>query len=139
MPRVLIIDDEDAVRNAMRILLEEQGFDVALAENGRAGLSAAEHAAFDAVIADILMPDMDGLQTIAAIHRLRPRVPVIAVSGAMDLFAYRDQDEPPPDLLALASEMGAIVAMQKPFRPEDLVRTLRRAIAGAALIDCVPA
>ena len=77
MRRILIVDDDQAVRMAIRVLLEHEGFEVVVAESGRRAIEAVDGAAFDLVIVDIFMPGMDGLETIKAFHRCAPGLPII--------------------------------------------------------------
>jgi CheY-like chemotaxis protein len=128
MARILVVDDDRSVRAAIKIVLEVDGFEVVTAEDGRAGKQAAEAVCFDAAIVDLFMPEMDGLETIKALRGSCPGMPIIAVSGAMSLFDYRDALEPPPDYLAMATALGAVTAVQKPFQPRELLRAVRESI-----------
>jgi CheY-like chemotaxis protein len=132
MARILVIDDDQPVRATIKLVLETQGFEVVAVESGRAGKQALEATSFDAAIVDVFMPEMDGLETIKALRRRCPELPIIAVSGAISLFDYRDTREPPPDYLAMASEFGAVAAVQKPFQPRELLRAVRESIGIAA-------
>jgi CheY-like chemotaxis protein len=132
MARILVIDDDQPVLATIKLVLETQGFEVVAVESGRAGKLALEATSFDAAIVDVFMPEMDGLETIKALRRRCPELPIIAVSGAISLFDYRDAMEPPPDYLAMASEFGAVAAVQKPFQPRELLRAVRESIGIAA-------
>jgi CheY-like chemotaxis protein len=55
-------------------------------------------------------------------------MPIIAMSGAMSLFEYRDMSEPPPDYLSMATMLGAVAAVAKPFQPRELLRAVRESI-----------
>jgi DNA-binding response OmpR family regulator len=129
MARILVIDDDQPVRAAIAIVLEAAGFEVVTVADGRAGQQAAEAARFDATIVDLFMPEMDGLETIRTLRRCCPGMPIIAVSGALSLFDYRDMAEPPPDYLSMAAELGAVTTVQKPFQPRELLRAVRESIA----------
>ncbi len=83
MARILVVDDDTAVRAAIQIVLERDGHEVVAASSGRAGIAAVNESTFDVVICDIFMPDMDGIETIQEFHRRAPNVPVIAMSGFM--------------------------------------------------------
>jgi CheY-like chemotaxis protein len=69
MMPILIIDDDETVRNTTTVLLEGRGFDVVAVANGESGIDAVKAAPFDAVIVDLFMPKMDGLKTTRAIHQ----------------------------------------------------------------------
>ena len=81
MSNILIIDDERAIRAALKDLLEFEGFQVTEAEDGHAGLDAARKNHFDLVLCDIKMPGMDGLECLAQLQSMYPDLPVIMISG----------------------------------------------------------
>jgi CheY-like chemotaxis protein len=124
MPRILIIDDDEAVRQAALIMLEARGFDVVAVESGQLGLDAVKVAPFDAVVVDIFMPGMDGLETTRAIHQHSPATPVIAVSG----FMFQGRCPTMPDFYSMAAEAGAVAALYKPLRPNQLVQAIADAM-----------
>lgn len=127
MSRILVVDDDVAVRAAIKLVLEQDGHAVTLAGNGRAGVSAAEQEAFDLVICDIFMPGMDGIESIHAFHQINPHIPVIAMSG----FMFRDGQSPAPDYLSLSTKLGAAQSLRKPFRPHELLEAVRECLPGA--------
>ena len=120
MSRVLVVDDDTAVRTVIKTVLEREGFDVVLAGDGASGIAAIQLHAFDVVIVDIFMPGMDGLETIRVFNKYAPSVPVIAISG----FLFRGTSAPAPDFLAMATKLGAAYSLHKPFRPNDLLRVV---------------
>jgi CheY-like chemotaxis protein len=120
MSRILVVDDDKAVRTAIKTVLEHSGFDVVLAEDGRSGVRAVQDNQFDIVIVDIFMPGMDGLETIRMFNRHAPTVPVIAISG----FMFRDSATPAPNFLSMATKLGAAYSLAKPFRPRDLLHVV---------------
>jgi CheY-like chemotaxis protein len=81
MVRILIIDDNDPFRYLLRLTLEQAGYEVVDACNGREGLSRYRAAPTDVVIIDLFMPTQEGLETIQALRRERPTVKIIAISG----------------------------------------------------------
>ena len=125
MARILVIDDDEAVRGATAIMLECRGFDVVAVGNGQSGLDAVKAGAFDAVIVDLFMPGMDGLATTRAIHQHSPATPIIAVSG----FMFRGRCPTMPDFQPMAMEAGAVAALYKPLRPNELVQAIADAMA----------
>ena len=133
MARILIIDDDEAVRKATVIVLEAGGFDVVAVENGPAGVEAVKAWPFDAVIVDIFMPGMDGFATTRAIHQLSPATPIIAVSG----FMFQGRCPAMPDFHPMATEAGAVATLYKPLRPNELVQTLTAAIGSRSVQPCV--
>ena len=120
MSRVLVVDDDKAVRTVIKTVLELEGFDVVVAEDGRSGIAAIQSYSFDVVIVDIFMPGMDGLETIRLFNKHAPSVPVIAISG----FLFRNSSIPAPDFLSMATKLGAAYSLHKPFRPKDLLRVV---------------
>jgi CheY-like chemotaxis protein len=128
MARILVIDDDDAVRNATRIMLQAHGHDVVAAEDGKSGIEAIAAEPFDVVIVDLFMPNMDGLTTTKAIHARNPSVPIIAVSG----FMFNGRCPEMPNFEPMALEAGAVAAVYKPFRPAELLQAIHKAIGVAA-------
>ncbi len=80
--RILVIDDEAIVRNSIVAYLEDSGFDVIEAENGREGVACFNSQCPDVVLCDLRMPHMDGLAVLKEINQTRPNTPFIVVSGA---------------------------------------------------------
>ncbi len=132
MSRILVVDDDVAVGSAVKLVLEQDGHTVVLANNGRAGVSAAESEPFDIVICDIFMPGMDGIESIHAFHQIKPDLPVIAMSG----FMFCDGQSPAPDYLSLSTKLGAAFSLRKPFRPHELLKAVHECIAGS--VDRAP-
>jgi CheY-like chemotaxis protein len=128
MIRILLIDDDEAVRKATAILLRAQGFDPVTAEGGKAGVAAIEAGAFDLVIVDLFMPGMDGMETIKAIRQRNSNIPIIAVSG----FMFSGDCPEMPNFGSMMAEAGAISTLYKPFRPAELMQAIRGAIPQAA-------
>ncbi len=115
---VHIIDDDDAVRDSMAVLLETRGFDVATYASGRAFLAQGEVAG--CVVTDVQMPDMDGLQLLRAFRARTPDVPVLLVTARSRRVLADD-----------AVAHGARAVIEKPFRPDDLVALVQAAMADA--------
>jgi len=133
MPRILVIDDDKSVRNTITIVLQANGFDVETATNGREGLAHVASDRFDGVILDIFMPEMDGLETIRCIRDHNPTLPIIAVSGGMSRFEFRDGHETStPDFLSMATKLGAFTAVPKPFKPRQLLDAVNDLVRRAA-------
>jgi len=107
MARILIIDDDDSIREMLRLGFERSGHDVSEASDGRSGLAANRSTAVDLVITDIVMPGMEGLETILEFRRHYPALKVIAMSGGGRGKAG--------DYLTIASKLGAHRVIAKPF------------------------
>lgn len=116
MARILVIDDDVAVRDAMAFLLRAHGHDVQMAAEGVAGLEALSSAAIDLVIVDRHMPKLDGLEVIKSVRAKRPALPIIAISGSI-----MDEDFVLPRDLVIGAGFGAIKSLPKPLKAETLV------------------
>ena len=124
MASILIVDDDQAVRNATKIALEASGFDVVAVADGKSGLVKIAEQHFDVVIVDLFMPGMDGLETTRAIRKLSPHMPIIAASG----FMFGGSCPEMPIFQEMAQEAGALHTLYKPFRPKDLLQAVQKAL-----------
>ena len=115
MARILVIDDDLAIRSVLLLLLERQGYQTVVAENGRSGLSILEAGDVDLLIIDIFMPEMDGLETIRRVRQISPALPIIVISGGAQQIGSM------PDYLSMAMKLGAVESVRKPFKPEALI------------------
>jgi CheY-like chemotaxis protein len=123
MAHILVIDDEPHIRQIIDSILSHEGHRVDLAENGKVGLKMVETSAYDLVITDIVMPEMDGLEVIRALSQKTPRIKVIAISGG----TFRlDQN----NLLSLARAMRVQEILKKPINYEELSMTVNNVLAG---------
>jgi DNA-binding NtrC family response regulator len=82
MAKILVIDDEQGIRDLLDTLLRRKGYDVELAESGRQGLECFRRERPDVLVLDLKMPEMDGLTVLRQIRSLDPRMPVIILTGA---------------------------------------------------------
>jgi signal transduction histidine kinase len=82
VPLILTIDDEEAIRQSFSAYLEDSGYDVIEAENGRIGLELIEEKRPDLILADLRMPEVDGIEVVRAVKKKYPKTPIIVVSGA---------------------------------------------------------
>lgn len=115
------MDDEPAVRELLRIVLEREGHTVIEAGNGRKAMRALAGAAVDVVITDIIMPEQEGMETIGEIRRLRPEIKIIAMSGGGRRLTM--------DFLPLATRLGADLTFEKPFKPASIVAAVAELLA----------
>jgi CheY-like chemotaxis protein len=80
--RILVVDDEEVVRELFVRLLQEEGYEVAAAENGFDGLLKIKHFLPEVIISDLNMPEMSGFEFLSVVRRRFPKISVIASSGA---------------------------------------------------------
>jgi CheY-like chemotaxis protein len=120
---VLVVEDEEGVREVVRRMLERLGFQVITAEDGIAALERLEahQGAIAAVLLDLSMPRMTGQEALHEVRQLRPDVPIVLMSG------YTEQEVASK---LLDSVGGATGFLQKPFLPEDLTSALREVSQG---------
>src|ERR1700727_3494995 len=83
--KILVVDDEEAIREVIATLLEAQGFQVTTCHNGKVGLESFRRDSFDLVLSDIVMPEMDGLKLLGELRLDDPDVPVIMVTAMHDI------------------------------------------------------
>ncbi|MGQ0811449.1 MAG: response regulator [Nitrospiraceae bacterium] len=114
MPSVLVVDDEDQVRALMKEALEQAGYEVNVARDGKEGLRSYRNTPSDLVIMDILMPDQDGLESIMTLRREFPSAKVIAVTGGSDMIGILN-------FLDVAKMLGARRTLHKPFDMKALI------------------
>jgi len=116
-PTALVVDDDPTVRESLEILLEHYGFQVAVARNGRQGLAAFDKVVPDVVLTDIMMPEQDGIETIAAMRKARPDAKIVAMSGANPVGKA--------NYLRMAVKLGADRGVPKPLSARELLSVLR--------------
>jgi CheY-like chemotaxis protein len=108
---ILVIDDDEAMRNYVVFALEKAGHTVSACNDGTEGLRHFERGVYDLVITDIMMPGMDGLAAMIKMEKINKGVPVLAMSGA-------DMKDA---LLDAADIFGAARTVKKPFARENLL------------------
>src|SRR5258705_12956564 len=116
MKKVLVVDDEPGLRQSLGLLLTDAGYAVTAEQNGRRALDRAIAEAFDLVLCDVRMPEMDGLTFLRQYRQRGGSALVIVMS------AYGGEDA-----AIAAVEEGAYDYLPKPFRPDEVVLTLRKA------------
>lgn len=113
MAEILVIEDDNAVRELLRTVLTRAGHQVREAADGQAGIHSFRTAPADLVITDLIMPRKEGLETIIDLKQEFPDLNIIAISGG-----DRENRE---DYLKTAELCGAARIFHKPFEPRDLV------------------
>jgi CheY-like chemotaxis protein len=110
MAAILIIDDDRQMRRLLIRILNGPGHTVHEAQDGRGGIALFQQHHPALVITDIVMPDMEGIETILALRKAEPDLPIIAISGGSD-----------PLYLKAAATLGATAALAKPFAANELL------------------
>ena len=118
MAKILVIDDEEGIRNLLDTLLDRKGYDVILADNGQKGLEVFRRARPDVVILDLKMPGMDGLTVLQQIRHLIPTQPVIILTGAGT-----------PEMEQQVMALGVTDFVEKEFSLHGLGDSLKRLLA----------
>lgn len=114
-PRMLVVDDEKQIREAITTWFYQRGFYVREAENGQRAVEICQEETFDIVLMDMEMPVMKGPEAIRALRGLHPEIPILVFTGYSDLI-----DE--------AAEVGANRILQKPLGLRDLEREVRNVL-----------
>lgn len=117
--RVLVIDDEPSVADALRVILEDEGFAVCVAANGRDGIEQARRAPFGVSVIDLRLPDMSGLEIIGLFREG-------GLGGAFILITSYGT----PEILARARDLGVAAVIAKPFLPSEILQLINGAFAG---------
>jgi len=120
MARVLVIDDDRAVRTIIQATLEHEGFEVLVVGDGRTGIEVTKSENFDLLIVDVFMPGMDGFETIRLVREHKPALPIVVMSGQ----SFRPGSDPAPDYLSMATKLGAVRSLRKPFRARELLAVI---------------
>ena len=122
--RILIIDDEDSIRDYLSMMLEREGYEVSASENGKKALKLNTKKAYDVVITDIQLPGMTGLEILTALRESDPELPVIIITG------HASQES-----AIEALNMGAFYYLLKPVSNEELKQVVRTALEVHRLKD----
>ncbi len=121
-PNILVIEDESGLLDSLRILLNNSGFRVDIAQGGKAGVQALQTAMPDIVLSDVRMPQVSGIEVLETARNLDPEMPVILMTAQASLQSAIQ-----------AVNQGAFYYIQKPFANDELVAICRRAAEHRAL------
>ena len=114
--KILVIDDEENMRHFLRSLLTKEGYEVSLAADGLEGLQQIEEQIFDIILCDIRMPRMDGLEFLKNMQRKNSSATIITMSAYGTI-----------DLAIETMQLGAYDYISKPFKPPEIILTLKKA------------
>ena len=123
MSKILVIDDQRSIRKTLKEILEYEGNEVVLAENGPEGLQFIDDDKFDIILCDIKMPEMDGIEVLQKIVEKGQDIPVIMISGHGNIDTAVD-----------AIKKGAYDFIEKPLDLNRLLVTIRNAIEKKDLV-----
>ncbi len=121
MEKILVIEDDNEVRDYLESVLSRAGYVVITAGNGKEGVEAFRDFPTDLVITDIIMPEKDGIETIMDLRRFNEHLKVIAISGG-------GRGEP-ENYLHSAKLLGANVTMKKPFTNEEMLTAVKNLLS----------
>ena len=121
MHKILVIEDDSAVRLSLQMMLEDGGYAVDVAENGEEGIDIFKDSPADLVITDLFMPKKEGIETISELRRDYPDVKIIAISGGGQHI--------PGGFLVFAKKLGAIHTFQKPIDSDELLQVISTVLA----------
>jgi len=113
--KVLVVDDEQVIRNLFARILTVKGHGVICVDNGKDALQKVMEQSFDIVFTDIVMPGTDGIATFKALRKLKPNLPIVIMTG----FAVEDKIEE-------AMRLGAVDYLYKPFDISEIILILKR-------------
>ena len=114
--RILIVDDDDALRESLELVLASEGYELSSAANGEEALERIESLPVDVILCDLRMPGLDGFELIPQLARRLPGAPIILMSAHAT-----------SDLAIEAMRRGAYDYLAKPFQPSEVLLTLRKA------------
>src|SRR5437763_13326518 len=115
--RVLVVDDETGIREAIRMTLEYEGYRVDEARSGNEGLEKAEKTPYDAILHDIKMPVLDGMEVLENLKERKIMTPVVMVSGHGDISTAVE-----------CTKRGAFDFLEKPLNRDKLLLSVRNAV-----------
>jgi DNA-binding NtrC family response regulator len=121
---ILVVDDEEVMRDVLQTLLTKEGYDVTLAQDGPEGLALARKRSFDAVILDVMLPEMGGLQVLEELKKSDPDLVVLMITAFASL-----------ETAITAMKKGAFDYVTKPFKHEEVLHILRNALNQRRLQD----
>jgi len=114
---VLIIEDDQGVADALKLIMEDDGYETVLAINAQQGIEQARLRRFDLTISDVQLPDMSGLDVLTILREKDTELPVVIITAYFT-----------PEVVTEAMARGAFQVLAKPFLPSEILDLARRAV-----------
>jgi two-component system response regulator FlrC len=116
---ILVVDDEPSVGDALKLVLESNGYEVVLVTKGQDGIEQARQRSFEFGIVDLFLMDTTGFQVITELRKSQPHIPVLLITAHGS-----------PQIFAEAKRLGAIGALSKPFPPAEILKLIDSHVHG---------
>lgn len=116
---ILVVDDEPSVGDALKLVLESNGYEVVLVTKGQDGIEQARQRSFEFGIVDLFLMDTSGFQVITELRKSQPHIPVLLITAHGS-----------PQIFAEAKRLGAIGALSKPFPPAEILKLIDSHVHG---------
>jgi two-component system, OmpR family, phosphate regulon sensor histidine kinase PhoR len=116
---ILVVDDEPSVGDALKLVLESNGYEVVLVNNGADGIDQARNRHFGFGVVDLFLTDISGFQVITDIRNLQPQIPILLITA-----------HGTPQVFAEAKKLGAVGALSKPFSPAEILKLIHSHLHG---------
>ncbi len=122
MKRILVVDDDEDIRESLVTTLQDAGYEVDSADDGKYVRKKLNEQDFDLLLMDIIMKEKEGIETIMEVRREFPKLKIFAMSGGGRVKAI--------DCLRMASQLGAHKTFAKPFSSNDLLEAIAKECCG---------
>lgn len=116
---ILVVDDEPSVGDALKLVLESNGYEVVLVTKGQEGIDQARQRSFELGIVDLFLTDTTGFQVIADLRNIQPHISILLITAHGS-----------PQIFAEAKRLGAIGALSKPFPPAEILKLIDSHVHG---------
>jgi len=118
---ILVVDDEPSVGDALKLVLESNGYEVVLVTKGQDGIEQARQRSFEFGIVDLFLTDTTGFQVITDLRNIQPQIPILLITAHGS-----------PQIFAEAERLGAVGALSKPFPPAEILKVIDSHVHGPA-------
>jgi nitrogen regulation protein NR(I) len=122
--KILLVEDDSAIVTTLRRILTDEGYEVAIEKTGDAGLACAKQNSFDAVITDLKLPGLSGLDLVRELHAARPRLPILMMTA-----------HGTTETAIEATQFGAYDYLLKPFEMPEMLKLVEQAVAASRLMS----